>query len=59
MHYDEIEQLRERHPAWSLLRASNAALVLSFVGRVFVHRNVGDLAASTASVGLRASSAIS
>jgi len=46
MHYDDIEQLRERHPAWSLLRASNAALVLSFVSRVFIQRNVGDLAAS-------------
>ena len=46
MRYTEIEQLRERHPAWSLLRANHAALVLGFLGRVFVERNVADLPAS-------------
>ena len=46
MDYDEIEQLRERHPAWRLLSASNVALVLGFLSRVFVERNVGDLPAS-------------
>jgi len=43
MKYDEIEQLRS-HPAWALLRSSNSALILSFFGRVFVDRNVGDIA---------------
>ncbi len=46
MKYDEIEQLRERSPAWTLVRAGNAALVLSFLGRVFVDRNVAHLAAT-------------
>lgn len=43
MNYDEIEHLRSNHPAWSLLRSPNAALVLSFLGRVFVERNAGDI----------------
>jgi len=34
------------HPAWALLRSNNVALVLSFLGRVFVDRNVGDLPAA-------------
>jgi Protein of unknown function (DUF3375) len=46
MRYDEIEQLQERHPAWALLRAGHAALILGFLGRVFVERNVADLPAS-------------
>ena len=36
MNYDEIEQLRTRHAAWRLLSSNNVALVLSFLGRVFV-----------------------
>jgi hypothetical protein len=46
MRYDEIEQLRERHPAWTLVRANSAALILGFLGRVFIERNVADLAAA-------------
>jgi Protein of unknown function (DUF3375) len=46
MKYDEIDQLRTYHPAWALLRSNNSALVLSFLGRVFVDRNVGDIAGS-------------
>ncbi|MHB1444978.1 MAG: DUF3375 domain-containing protein [Acidimicrobiales bacterium] len=46
MKYLDIEQLRERHPAWALLRANHAPLVLGFLGRVFVERNVADLSAS-------------
>ena len=46
MNYDEIDQLRTHHPAWALLRSNNAALVLSFLGRVFVELNAGDVAAS-------------
>ena len=43
MDYDEIESLRRRSPAWRLLRADNAPLVLSFLGRVFVEENARSL----------------
>ena len=46
MQYDEIDQLRVHHPAWILLRAQNAPLVLSFLGRVFVDDNASDLPAA-------------
>jgi len=46
VHYDEIDHLRGQHPAWKLLRSDNAALVLSFLGRVFVDGNAGDLPAT-------------
>lgn len=46
MNYDEIEHLRANHPAWSLLRAGNVSLVLSFLSRMFVERNAGDVPAS-------------
>ena len=45
MNYDEIEHFRTNHPAWSLLRSGNVALVMSFLGRVFLDRNVADLPA--------------
>jgi hypothetical protein len=38
--YDELNLLRDRHPAWRLLRADNAPLVIGFLGRVFVDDNV-------------------
>lgn len=41
MDYTAIETLRERHPAWRLLRADNASLVLAFLGRWFVEDNRG------------------
>ena len=44
--YDELDHLRLHHPAWVLLRANNAALVLGFLGRVFVDANAGDLPTS-------------
>jgi hypothetical protein len=49
MRYEDVEALRTRHAAWRLLRADNAALVLSFVGDVFGAENLrsvpaGDLA---------------
>jgi len=47
LHYDEIAHLRTEHPAWALLRSNNAALVLSFLGRVFVDGNASDLPASS------------
>ena len=46
MTYDEIEQLRERHPAWALVRAQNVAFVLSFLSRVFVDGGESNVAAS-------------
>lgn len=46
MDYDEIDQLRSRHAAWVLLSSRNAALVLSFLGRVFVDANASNLAAT-------------
>src|SRR6202167_2488759 len=38
--FDEIAWLRANSPAWRLLRAENAPLVLSFLHRVFVADNV-------------------
>lgn len=48
MDFDEVDALRRHHPAWRLLRADNAALILSFLGWVFIEENVrsssaGDL----------------
>lgn len=45
MDHDQIELLR-RHPAWSLLRANNVALVLSFLSAVFVDDNASNVPAS-------------
>lgn len=41
MDYASIDALRERHPAWRLLRAGNATLIISFLGRFFVEGNRG------------------
>lgn len=46
MHYDEITHLQGLHPAWKLLRSDNVALVLSFLGRVFVDANASGRPAS-------------
>lgn len=46
MDFEAVETLRERHPAWRLLRGSNAGLVLSFLGGYFVEENRGACAAS-------------
>ncbi|MCO5311705.1 MAG: DUF3375 domain-containing protein [Microthrixaceae bacterium] len=46
MDFDEIEHLKARHGAWSLLRADNVALVLSFLSRVFLDANQANLPAS-------------
>jgi flagellar motility protein MotE (MotC chaperone) len=43
--YEAIERLRDRHHAWRLLRAGNAPLVLSFLGRFFVDENNGATSA--------------
>ncbi len=43
---DEIAWLRDNSPAWRLLRADNAPLVLSFLHRVFVESNVRSISAA-------------
>jgi hypothetical protein len=45
--YDEIIHLQSSHPAWMLLRSRNAALVLSFLERVFVDTNAAAVPAGT------------
>jgi len=45
MDHDDIESLRQRHPAWRLVRAGNAPLVLSFLGSHFVQDNRGAVPA--------------
>jgi hypothetical protein len=45
MNDDEIDHLRAHHPALSLLRSPNVALVMSFLGRVFLDRNLADVPA--------------
>lgn len=45
MEHAEVAQIRDRHPAWRLLRAANAPLVLTFLGRFFVEENNGATAA--------------
>jgi Protein of unknown function (DUF3375) len=44
--YEEVAALRAGSPAWRLLRAENAPLILSFLGRVFVDENVREISAS-------------
>lgn len=46
MNFDEIEHLRSKHAAWALLRSQNVALVLGFLGRVFVDANASNLPAT-------------
>lgn len=52
MDFETIESLRERHTAWRLLRAGNASLVLSFLGRFFVEDNRGATAVSAVTTAL-------
>ncbi len=46
MQFDDVEALRRHNSAWRLLRADNAPLILSFLGRVFVEENVRTITAS-------------
>jgi hypothetical protein len=46
MSFEEIGWLRSNSPAWRLLRADNAPLVLSFLHRVFVEDNVRSIPAA-------------
>jgi hypothetical protein len=43
---DDIAWLRDNSPAWRLLRADNAPLVLSFLHRVFVADNLRSISAT-------------
>jgi hypothetical protein len=43
---DEIAWLRDNSPAWRLLRADNAPLILGFLHRVFVADNVRSISAT-------------
>ncbi|MGH3117885.1 MAG: DUF3375 domain-containing protein [Gaiellales bacterium] len=52
MDYEAIDALRARHPAWRLLRANNASLILSFLGDFFVENNRGACAASVVAAAL-------
>ncbi|QIM15636.1 DUF3375 domain-containing protein [Leucobacter insecticola] len=47
MNFDDISQLREHHPAWRLLRATSAPLIIAFLGDYFVEKNHGATSAST------------
>ena len=44
--FDEISWLRTNSPAWRLLSADNAPLVLSFLNQVFVTENVRSISAA-------------
>ncbi|MGA4540881.1 DUF3375 domain-containing protein [Uniformispora flossi] len=46
MDYDELTALRRHDPAWRLLRAGHAPLVLAFLGRVFVDESARSVAAA-------------
>ncbi|MDX3527226.1 DUF3375 family protein [Streptomyces sp. ID05-39B] len=43
MEYDDVVRLPKHHPAWQLLRAENAALILSFLHKVFVEQGVRSI----------------
>ncbi|MGT2454079.1 DUF3375 domain-containing protein [Cupriavidus basilensis] len=44
--YETLDQLRQTHPAWRLLRSEHAPLVVSFLQRVFVTPNERVIAQS-------------
>jgi Protein of unknown function (DUF3375) len=44
--FDEVAWLRDNSPAWRLLRADNAPLVLSFLHQVFVAENIRSIPAA-------------
>jgi hypothetical protein len=44
--FDELDALRRHQPAWRLLRAEHAPLLLSFLGRVFSEENHRSIAAT-------------
>ena len=46
LEFEEIAWLRANSPAWRLLRADSAPLVLSFLYRIFVEENVRSIPAA-------------
>lgn len=46
MDFDELDFLRRNDPAWRLLRADNAPLILGFLRKVFVDDNVRSISAA-------------
>jgi hypothetical protein len=46
MDFDQLDLLRRADPAWKLLRADNAPLVLTFLHKVFVEDNVRSISAT-------------
>ncbi|HET6291344.1 MAG TPA: DUF3375 domain-containing protein [Amycolatopsis sp.] len=46
MDFDELDFLRRNDPAWRLLRADNAPLVLGFLRKIFVDENVRSISAT-------------
>lgn len=46
MDFDDVAFLRDRDPAWRLLRADNAPLLLSFLHRVYVEGNARSVPAT-------------
>lgn len=44
MDYDSLDTMRRTHPAWRLLAADHAALIASFLHRVFVQPNLRTIA---------------
>ena len=43
MDYETLDSLRQNHPAWKLLRAGHAALIVSFLHRTYIKPNVRTL----------------
>ena len=47
MDYMQLVSLRQHHPAWRLLRADNAPLIISFLQQTFVAPNLRSLEQTT------------
>lgn len=52
MDHADVERLRERHQAWRLIRAGNAPLVLTFLGKFYVEDNNKAVPASALAAAL-------
>ena len=44
MEYFNLQALRRQHPAWRLLAAEYAPLIVSFLHRTFIHPNIRTFA---------------
>ncbi|HFQ81304.1 MAG TPA: DUF3375 family protein, partial [Desulfobacterales bacterium] len=42
--FNTLARLRENHPAWRLLTAEHAPLIVSFLHRVFIEPNIRIMA---------------